>query len=365
MRDTEVILKSERPLAVYSDFRKQLEQLRSENAAVVFDYSDPQGNKEARSHIYKLRKTKGAVEKARKEEKAESLKYGRLVDSEAKELVSDIEEMIEIHDKPLREIEEREAERVQKHRDKIEDMRNQASQTEYADGTPMPSGEYKQRIEYLEGIKIDESWQDYVIEADTARSECLTLLRRRFNERVQYEEEQAELARLRKEAEEREAREAAEAVEKARKEHDEQIRREGEERARKAAEEKAAAEKEKSERERKEAAAKAEAERKAAENRELELKLAAETAEREKAEAEQRAAQAERDAVEKAQREAKEKVDAEYKSALKREANKTHRAKYNNEALAALVDGGIDNAIARACITLIAEGKIPHIKISY
>ena len=70
-------------IAVYDEFRGQLSELRDANAKTVFDYEDPKGNKDARSHVYKLRQTKSAVEMARKEEKAESLAYGRRVDEQA------------------------------------------------------------------------------------------------------------------------------------------------------------------------------------------------------------------------------------------------------------------------------------------
>ena len=339
MQETEVILKSESPLAVYSEFRKQLIRLKTDNAAAVFNYTTQEGSKEAKSHIYKLRKTKGAVEKARKEEKAESLRYGRLVDAEAKELAAEIDEMIEIHDKPLREFEEREADRVQTHKDHIDGMRQAVAQTEHPDGRPMDAAEYLMSVKYIEELKIDELWEEFADEAAEVRDECLVIAKRRLSDRVQHEAEQAELARLRKEAKEREDREAAEAQARATEEREERIRREGEERARKAAEEEATAAKEKAERERKEAADKEESERKAVENRELELRLAAEKAERGKAEAEQRAAQAEKDAKEKAELEVKEKAEREAAEAAKREA---------------LVAGGIDDAIARSCVTLIA-----------
>lgn len=49
----------------------------------------------------------------------------------------------------------------------------------------------------------------------------------------------------------------------------------------------------------------------------------------------------------------------------KREANKRHRAKVNNEALAALITAGLSDAAGMAAITAIARGEVPHIKISY
>ena len=103
-----VVPSEDQPLAAYSEFRAQLSKLREENASLIFDYHDPKGNKEARSHIHKLRRTKGAVESVRKEEKAASLAYGRRVDAEAKAIIGEIEDMIEVHERQIKEIEEAE-----------------------------------------------------------------------------------------------------------------------------------------------------------------------------------------------------------------------------------------------------------------
>src|SRR3954454_6832415 len=83
-------------LAVYNPFRAELAEFKAQNATLIFDYESPKGNKEARSHVYKLRQSKAAVEKARKEEKAASLEYGRKVDAEAKTIMEEIEAMIAV-----------------------------------------------------------------------------------------------------------------------------------------------------------------------------------------------------------------------------------------------------------------------------
>src|SRR3990167_3162589 len=121
------IIKPTTAIAVYDEFRAQLAELKEHNAKLLFDYEDPKGNEEARSHVYKLRRTKAAVDKARQAEKAASLEYGRRVDSEAKEIIGEIEAMIEVHVKPLAEIEEREKKRVARHTDKIEELRSYAA----------------------------------------------------------------------------------------------------------------------------------------------------------------------------------------------------------------------------------------------
>ena len=56
---------------------------------------------------------------------------------------------------------------------------------------------------------------------------------------------------------------------------------------------------------------------------------------------------------------------AEEEAAIKRELNKKHRAKINNEALTALVAEGIAEDAGKVAISAIAKGSVPHIKITY
>lgn len=324
-------------IAVYDEFRAQLAELSSANESMVFDYESANGNKEARSHVYKLRQTKSAVEKARKKEKAESLEYGRKVDAEAKSISSEIESMIAVHQKPLDEIDQREKDRVAVHKDHIEGMSLVANQTEHPDGSPLTASEYALAIEYLEGLKIDDSWEEFAAEAAKAKDENLAIARKRYDDRKKYEDEQEELERLRKQQAEVEQ-----------KDHDARIAKEAEEKARKDAELAAKREKE------------------AAEKRELELKLAAETAEKEKLEAERRAEVAEKEAIEAAERKAKEDAAKETAEAEKREANKRHNAKINNQAVKAIIkECGLSEEQAKSVVVAVAKKQIPNVSIFY
>ena len=68
-QSAEVIQFNKNEIAAFSEFRSQLATLKHDNSKAVFNYADPKGNKEARSHIYKLRQTKSGVDKVRKEQK--------------------------------------------------------------------------------------------------------------------------------------------------------------------------------------------------------------------------------------------------------------------------------------------------------
>ena len=112
-------------LAVFDEVRAGIALYKKENASMVFNYEDPIGEKEARSHIYKLRQAKSKVVAIHKDAKAEALAICRAIDAEKNMLIEDVEEMIDVHMGPIKAIEDRkqkeieakeEAERLEKER---------------------------------------------------------------------------------------------------------------------------------------------------------------------------------------------------------------------------------------------------------
>lgn len=365
----EVLNKVDSAVAEYQPFYAQLAELEQKNASLVFDYESPKGNKEARSHVNTLRLTKGALERTRKAAKEESLRIGRAIDAEAKEINARIESMITVHQDAIDAIEQREKDRVAALATRLHVL----TTTGVAAAT---AAELASAIADLEPLVIGEDWQEFKPQALEAKDNALRVLRARHVERVEVEAREAELARLR-----------AEAIERDRVEREAAITRAAEERAK--AEAARAAQ---------EAEARAAAEREAAARRELELKLQAENAERRRIEAEQRAEQERVEAIARAERleqEAKERAERQAKEAAaaaerqaaeavrreqervaaaeaaaaaeqaRREADKKHKTKINRAALAALVEGGLSEECAKQCITLIASGKVPAISINY
>lgn len=315
------VLAVDKPIAAYDEFRKQLSELRQHNNTVVFDYETPQGNKEARSHIYQLRKTKSAVDRVRKAEKAYYLEMGRKVDSEAKEIVAEIEDMIEVHQKPLDEIEQREADRKARHEDGIQRMR-----TLIEDMPESVSADHlRNRLARLQEYSIGPEWEEYQPEAERIQRKGVEALQERIAAQEKYEAEQAELEELRREKAERD-----------RKDHEARIAQEAEQRA-----------------------------REEAEQREAALKRQAQ-------EAEERAARAEQEAQERAQREAEERTRQEKEAAEKRQRDREHAAKIHREIAAAILDrcpagsgGHLAAEQAQAIVVAMAKGQIPHVSISY
>lgn len=335
----------ETALAVFTPFQKQLADLKVLVESSHFNYADQKQNEEARSLIYKVRKVKAAVEKARKDAKQSALDYGRALDGKAKEIASEIEIIIDVHQKPIDEIERRENARKAAHNEKLEFLR------EHADipnrGLGETSGQIQAIIDSVAAFKVDKKLEEFEKEGAQLKAYALSELQKYFNAVKKTEDEAAELERLRKEKEERD-----------RKDREDRIAKEAAERATQEAEEKAM-------REKAEAEAKAKAEKEASDLREREAKEAAERAVKSKQEAEERAAKAEQQAKENAEREQREKQEDERREAETREANQKHKAKINNEAASALVEEGLSKADAKLVVTAIALRKVPHIKIEY
>ena len=321
----------------YNEFRNQVAELVKTNAATVFDYESDKGEKEARSYIYKLRQSKSVIDKKRKELGEDLVARKKLIDGEAKVLISTVETMIDVHMKPLEEKAEREAERKAKIDSAFRDINDLLHAT-----VDVGSEQIEKRIAI--GTAFDMSvFQERREEAEDALSAIMKTLYERKSIALQQEQEaaererqrieqEAELARLREAEAERQRKEAEEQAERDRIANEERLQREADERARKAADEAAQAK-----------IREAEAAQRKAEEEAARVKREAE------------AAEAKRIADEKA------KADAE----AKRAADIEHRKAINNAAKAALVAVGLAEEQAITVIRAIASGEVPNVTIRY
>jgi colicin import membrane protein len=335
-----------------------LEKIKAEALSLVPDLTTKKGRDAIASMAYKVRQSKTALDKIGKELVDKLKEQPKLVDAERKRMRDILDALADEVRKPLDEFEAKEAARIEKHKANVDTLRPAPLDGMTADNIHM-------LLTCIGSVPVDETWEEFEAEAHRVKAATITVYQEALEKRKQYESEQAELARLRAEAEER-----------AKKDREEQIAREAAERAKREAEQAAA-------REKAEAEAKAKAEREAAERRELELKLQAEQAERQKLAAEQaqkdaeaarikaehdakaQAEQAARDTEARLKREAEQKAAAESAELAKREADKKHRAKVNNEAAAPFVGIGFTEKQAQDIIKLIVTGKVPHVKIQY
>lgn len=216
----------------------------------------------------------------------------------------------------------------------------------------------KRARDYLDALKdeVRKPLTDWEEEQERIKQEAIDAERRAVEQaeaarRAELERKETEL-RAREEAiakaeADARAKAQAEQAERDRVTREEQIRREAAEKA-----------------ERDAAEAVARAEREAAEAKERE-RLAAERAEREKQEAVSRAEErARREAEEREKARIAEEARVRAEEACKA-ANRSHRAKVNNEVMKALVKAGCDEKSAKAIVIAIAGDHIPHTTINY
>jgi hypothetical protein len=334
-------------LVEYSEFKENLAEIK-DTCNFIPDVTTDEGYQKSKRVSLDVGKVLTALEKKRKELKADALEFGRKVDSEAKSIKEELESFQLPHKEAYKELDnlkkQREADRkaelerrVAEIKDLPELMRDSSSD------------EIKMA---LESLAVEEclDFYEYTELALKARNASKTALGDMFGEALKREQEAIDLARLRKEEEERKQRE-----------REEQIRQEEAEKARKEQErleaEKAAAELREKEAER--AAAAAEKARVEAEEK---AKRDAEEAKRMAEAAAERAAQIARE--EEIARQEREKREAE-EAARKREESKRHVSRIRKEAKEDLMALGVSEEQAKDIVLAIHNAKIANIFIRY
>lgn len=95
-------------LAKFDPIAATIAEYKIENANLNFNLEDKQDNKDARSHVSKLRKAKTAIAVIHKGAKADALAFGRRLDAKKNELTAATDEMIDVWWPKIKEIEQRE-----------------------------------------------------------------------------------------------------------------------------------------------------------------------------------------------------------------------------------------------------------------
>lgn len=386
-----------------------LAKIRKEIEATPRDISTPAGRTAIKSLAYKIARTKTGLDDLGKELVADKKKQIGVVDAERARLWASLEELQKEVRKPLDDYEASEKARTDGHEAALTAIANLAVFLE----VEPTSDELRSALVKLDTMRADgRAWQEFQARADLAFADAFRSLNTKLTITMQREKEKAELEAFRKEQAEREQKQR----EQEQRDREEAIAREAADTARRQAEEKAEREAQ-AERDRIAAEA-AERERRAGIERD---RLAAEVAERERlagiererfAEAArqmeerlQREAQESREREEAAAREtaaaiqralaAEEQASRERKAAAEREretarmaveeekaraaeaarklaneaaareADRAHKTRTNGEAAKAIQAAGVTAAAAGKIIQAIADGKIPHVKISY
>jgi hypothetical protein len=352
---------------VAGGLKQFLEHARAQATGEVPDLTTRKGRERIASLAAQVSKSKTAVEKPGRDYLKRLKEMPKVVEAELREFVNSMDALRDATRQPLTEWEKAEDARIDAHNDGIRHIQVLAE-----DLHEITAEDLADRIRQVEATAIGGHWQEFEAEAARAKDVAMTTLRAALVKRQEYEAGQAELARLRREAEERaeqdrirRAKEEAVELERQRVAQEQQAERE------------AAAKREQALKDQ------ATAQERAAENQRLQLQLQAEQAERQAAQAkadqaaaEQRAEQqridAERRQAEAVERARLDEVARQEAAAAEivrqqdaRAADTAHKKAINRAALDAFMAGGMPEDCAKQAVTLIAQRKIPAIKIEY
>jgi hypothetical protein len=379
-----------------------LEQIKDEVRSFVPDLSTVTGRKAIASLAAKVAKSKTYLDGLGKDLVADQKAAIKTVDAERKRMRDDLDLLKIEARKPLTDWEDAEKTRVEVLSKRLADLEGMSAEVNPETFEEYGSEGLRSFLAIVESIDIDDSWQEFKLNAERAKEQAIGSLTLSIATRKKAEDDQADLDRLRREQKERDqreheeriAREASENAEReaAEKAEQERIRVEEEQQAaqlkadqeRKRIEDERKAEQRKAEEDRQavqqkldeEQLAREESERRAAEAIERE-RIANENAEREAEEAEQRriddlkkaeeqARQREQDAIERERNRRIQEEQAAAEEARKREANTQHKGAVNRKAVSELMGfAGLTDIQAKKAITAIAKGQIPSVKISY
>jgi len=376
-----IVVEIKTPLEVFTKdagFDPIFEAIKNEVKKFVPDISTKKGREDIASLAYKVAKTKTHLDKLGAGLTEDMKKQVKIVDTSRSRIWDQMESLQKEVRRPLTDWENAEKTRVDNHENGIREISRLGLIT--ANGVKLTLPELKANLSLLEGITVNEQWQEFHMRASNEKEFQINSLKREISEREKYLADQEELKRLKEENLKREARE-----------RDEKIAKEASDNATRLAEEKAQKEKDQIELAAKEEADKVEKKRLAdikAINDEKER------VEKEKQDAINRQNKAEQDlkdekeksrlAAVKAEEDKQKAInderirvqkikDKEDHEARLREADINNKKRINNEAMKALLMV-LSNALSselsaeetgKAMITAIAKGQIPHVKINY
>ena len=325
-------------IAAFSDETKMesvLKRIETDALSIAPDLSTATSRKAIASLAYKVARSKTALDDVGKAITEEARKTVDAVNAKRRDVRERLEGVQKQVRAPLDEWEAAEAARIADLEDRLKDF------SEDLPGLDAGRDEIVQTIKEIEGLTIDDSWDEFKGRAAAAKDGTLTVLFDMLEKAIDREAERAELERLRAEAAARDEADRQRQAEERRKAEADRIERE-----------------------------KAEAVERAARAAEERAKAAEERAAREKAETEERhkreLAEAERMAEfklnEERNRQARIKA-GEDEARAKREADKARRTEVFEDMLNALRELDFSDDAAVAVATFIMAGKVPHVKV--
>lgn len=337
------LVKLEEPqiLALYTEGKAMdplIESVRETVRNFEHDLTTAAGRAKTASLSAKVSKAKTFLDALGKDLVSEWKEKSRVVDNVRKAMRDELDALRDEARAPLTEWEDAEKSRLSRLESSIACLKQYAIALENE-----TSSAYKNKLDLIESIKIDDSYEERKAEAFEEKENAINFLKSKIATCEKREAEQAELEKLRAEAEAR-----------AKADREEALRKEGEQRAQREAEAKIKAEQARIE-------AEAKAKEEASARAELAARRATEEAERKLKESEERARMAEENTKRKAEAETKAIAD----ETARREANAKHNKKIKTEAKECLIALGLDEKMAIAVVIAIDEKKIKNVSIAY
>jgi hypothetical protein len=323
-----------------------IDAIEKEVRSEVPDISNDKGRKRVISLAAKVASSKVALDNMGKELVAGWKAQSKLVDADRKLMRDRLDALkVEIR-QPVTDWEEAAAKRIEDLQKRVAVIA-ELGKSQNEEGESYPLSALKSRLEDLQEVVIDESFEEFKLDAMETKEAAMAAIAARIADLEEQARKDAELEELRRKEEER-----------AQKERDEAIAKEAAEKA--AREERERIEKENEQKEQERLAAIREKEE--AEQR---LKEEQERAEREAKEAEERAKREQEEAVERERKRVAVEEAAAKEEEAKRAADKEHKRKLNKEALECFKQGGLDDDAAKLAVELIAKKMIANVTINY
>jgi colicin import membrane protein len=292
------------------------------------------GREEIAAFAYKISRSKTALEDAGKELAAIQKEIPRKIDASRKMMRDTLDKWRDEVRAPLTAWEQAEEARVKKHKDNIARLRFWHDQRNTID---LAAFELRGILTDVQETKTGPECEEYELDYIHAKEAAVAALEKAIEAREQYEAEQADLAKAReekfaREAADRDARIAREATERAIRETEEHHQRE-------------------------------------VETARMAQRVAEELAKRAQKQAEEAQELAKRQADEDRRREAEEAArraaDARHKASVHQEAFVALRRELENRLELTWRDGTAARNISKFLLRLIADGKIPHVRLIY
>lgn len=160
-------------------------QIKKTALSEIHDVETKKGRDGIKSLAHKIARSKTALDNLGKDHVAGLKKKTKAIDSERKVMRDSLDDLKEEVKKPLTEYEQREAKRIQEHKDNIEKLRISVSFNAHT----ATSSEIEKKTEEVKLIPINSEWEEFAPEAESIIASSLAYLGDALVFRKEQEEE--------------------------------------------------------------------------------------------------------------------------------------------------------------------------------